>query len=87
MEVAVSALRAHLKDWLDRARAGEEVVITERGVPLARLVSVDATPIIERLTRQGVISKPRRPGRLKATGRPRVAARGPVAELVTEQRR
>jgi prevent-host-death family protein len=34
----VSDLRAHLSEWLERAREGEEVVVTERGVPVARLL-------------------------------------------------
>jgi prevent-host-death family protein len=87
MEVAVSVLRAEFKDWVERARRGEEVVVTERGVPVVRLVPVDATPVIERLTREGVISPPRRSGRPKATGRERVRARGSVSDLVSEQRR
>lgn len=42
MDVAVSELRANLKTYVDRARSGERVVVTERGVPVARLVPVDA---------------------------------------------
>lgn len=87
MEVAVSTLRATLKDWVDRARQGEEVVVTDRGIPVARLVPVDAAPVLERLTREGVVSPPRRAFRPKAVGRKRVRARGPVSQLVSEQRR
>lgn len=61
--------------------------MTERGVPVARLLPVDTAPIIERLTREGLLSKPRQAGRPTATGRARVRSRGPVAELVGEQRR
>jgi prevent-host-death family protein len=35
--VAVGELKAHLSEYLQRARAGEEVVITDRGRPIARL--------------------------------------------------
>src|SRR6185437_6878586 len=34
MDVAVSDLRAHLSDWLERARQGAEVIITDRGLPV-----------------------------------------------------
>jgi prevent-host-death family protein len=87
MDVAVSALRAHLSEWLDRAREGEEVVITDRGVPVARLTGVESTALLERLTAEGVIGRPQRQQRPKATGRERVRARRPVSELVREQRR
>jgi prevent-host-death family protein len=87
MDVAVSELRAHLGDWLDRARAGDDVVVTERGVPVARLVGLSTTTGIERLTERGVISKPSAPRRPTARGRARPRARGSVADLVGEQRR
>jgi prevent-host-death family protein len=87
MDVAISALRAELATWIERVRAGEDVVVTERGIPVARLSSIDAAPLIETLTRQGVLGKPRVSQRPLASGSPRVRARGPVAELVSEQRR
>jgi prevent-host-death family protein len=87
MEVAVSTLRADLKAWIDRARSGEEVVVTERGVPVVRLAPVDSATTLERLMTAGVISRPRRRQRPKAVGRRRVRAQGPVAELVSELRR
>ncbi len=87
MDVTVSALRAELASWIERVRAGEEIVITDRGIPVARVVAVDAAPLIDQLTRQGVVSKPRRPDRPAGRTATRVRARGPVAELVSEQRR
>ena len=38
---AVSELKARLSKYLDRVKAGEEVLITDRGNPVARL-----TPIV-----------------------------------------
>lgn len=87
MDVAVSALRAELASWIERVRDGEEIVVTDRGIPVARLLSIDAAPLIERLTHQGVLSKPSQSQRPKASGTPRVCARGSVAGLVSEQRR
>ena len=57
MDVSVTELRAHLSDWLDRARAGGEVVITDRGIPVARLAALDSAGTLERLTAEGVIGK------------------------------
>lgn len=87
MEVAISALRAELSSWIQRARAGEEVVVTDRGMPVARLLPVGTAPLLDDLVRRGVISKPGAAARPTARGAHRVRARGPVADLVTEQRR
>lgn len=87
MDVAVSALRAELADWVKRARDGEEVVVTERGTPVARLVPVDSAPLLERLTREGVLSRPHSTGRPRASGAPRAHASRPVSDLVGEERR
>ena len=61
MEVAVSALRAELKSWLERAREGEDVVVTERGVPVARLVPVDGADLLTGLIRDGLLTAPTQP--------------------------
>lgn len=87
MDVAVSDLRAQLSDWLARVRAGEEIVITERGVPVARVVGIDALPLIERLTAEGKISRPANPVRPRADSFSRPRPRRSVADLVGEQRR
>lgn len=87
MDVAVSILRAHLSEWVARARAGQEIVITDRGVPVARLLGVDTAPLLERLVSEGVISPAGSKPRPRATGHPRVPAKGSVAELIGEERR
>jgi prevent-host-death family protein len=56
MEVAVSALRAELKTWIERARAGEEVIITDRGLPVARLTGVAAADLVQGLVRDGLLT-------------------------------
>jgi prevent-host-death family protein len=86
MEVAVSALRAELARWIERVQAGDEVLVTERGVPVARLTPVEASPLLKRLTEQGVLSEPLSAKRPKAGATPRVRARGSVSDLVSEQR-
>jgi prevent-host-death family protein len=87
MDVAVSVLRAHLSEWVDRARAGEEIRVTDRGVPVARLVGVEVAPILEQLIAEGVIGPAARAERPKATGHRRVPAKASVADLVTDLRR
>jgi prevent-host-death family protein len=48
---AVAELKAHLSRYLGLVKTGEEIVVTERGVPVARLVPVDDTvaPDLERM--------------------------------------
>lgn len=87
MDVAVSDLRANLREWLRRAREGQEVIVTEQGVPVARLVGVETAPLIDRLTAERVIGRPTASERPTATGRPRPRPRQQVAPLVSEQRR
>lgn len=87
MDVAVTTLRAELARWIERVRDGEDVVVTDRGVPVARLVPIDSAPLIDRLTREGVLSEPLRSRRPSARETVRVPAHGSVADLVAEQRR
>lgn len=56
---AVSKLKAHLSDYLNRVKAGVEVLITDRGKPIARLVPISRvkTPreALTRMEKQGLI--------------------------------
>lgn len=86
MDVAISELRAHLSDWLERAREGAEVVITDRGLPVASLVGLGTTATIERLTAEDVIGRPQQSQRPVASGRARPRPRRPLADRISEQR-
>jgi prevent-host-death family protein len=87
MDVAVSELRAHLSEWLERARRGDEVVITDRGVPVARLLGLTTTATLERLAADGVIGRPAAAQRPTASGRRRPRPRRSLADIASEQRR
>ncbi|WP_166850790.1 type II toxin-antitoxin system Phd/YefM family antitoxin [Isoptericola sp. BMS4] len=99
MEVAVSALRAELKSWIEKARAGEEVVITDRGVPVARLSGVESADLVAGLVRDGLLTpatadRPAHavPDGAPTTGGPRPGGRSPsrvsgMSELVRRIRR
>lgn len=58
MEVSVSAFRSELKHWLAQVQQGEDVIITDRGVPVARLLPVSGSELIADLQRQGLLSAP-----------------------------
>jgi prevent-host-death family protein len=87
-DVATSELRANLSTWIRRVREGEEVVITDRGFPVARILPVDTESIIERLTREGVIGLPESTEPFRAADQPRVHIRGDTtaSDIVIEMR-
>lgn len=85
VEVAITQFRAALSAYVDRVRHGEDVILTDRGLPVARLVAVDASPLLEQLEREGVITAATA-ARPRATGRGRVTANRPVGDLVPELR-
>lgn len=81
MEVGITELRADLKTWIEKARSGDEIVITDRGRPVARLAGINSQSRIERLVAEGVVTRASRP-RVSATGRPRIEATGSVSDLI-----
>lgn len=86
LEIGVRELRDHLSRWLDEVKEGHEIVVTERGRPVARLVPSSGPSRLDTLIGQGIVTPPRAP-RLPASGIERVRARGPVSGFVAEQRR
>lgn len=54
--VSVSDLQAKLGEYLERAKAGEDVVVTEDGKPVVKLRAVeDERARMERLAAQGLV--------------------------------
>ncbi len=60
MEVGVRDLKAKLSEYLGRAASGEQVVVTDRGTPIVRMVSYSESSSIERGVEEGWIEPPRR---------------------------
>jgi antitoxin (DNA-binding transcriptional repressor) of toxin-antitoxin stability system len=70
-------------------RSGDEVIVTDRGRPVARLIGSQLPGCLEQLLADATIAEPIRP-RPRATGRSRVPSDGPVSDLLIagrEQRR
>ena len=86
LEVGIRELKNGLSKYLDRVRAGEEVIVTDRGRPVARLSSIDAAEDrLANLVAAGVVRAPS--DRSRRLPERRVGAKSPVSELVAEQRR
>lgn len=62
-EVSTTEYRSHLRDWHERAGSGEELVTTENGRPVVRVVAAGSESVLERLEREGLLrrARPRRP--------------------------
>jgi prevent-host-death family protein len=85
MDVGIRDLRDNLSRYIDRVRGGDELVITDRGSAVARLVPLEGGRALDRLIAEGVVT----PAAKRRRSRPetRVPARGGVSDLVAEQRR
>ena len=84
-EAGIRDLRDHLSRYLERVRSGEELTVTDRGKPIARLVPVDGPNTLDRLIAEGLVTPATTRGRRRP--KTRVAATGKVSHLVAEQRR
>ena len=84
-EAGIRDLRDHLSRHLERVRSGEELIVTDRGRPIARLVPVEGADTFDRLVADGLITTAATRDRDRPTTR--VAPTGPVSDLVAEQRR
>jgi prevent-host-death family protein len=86
VEVGVRDLKNNLSRYLERVQDGEEVIVTDRGRPVARLSALDhATDRLAELIASGAVRPPKRPKRQHAARR--IKSKGPVSDLVDEQRR
>jgi prevent-host-death family protein len=62
VEVGVRDLRAHLSRWLREVRSGREVIVTDRGEPIARLLAAaERKDPVEDLIARGLASPPLAP--------------------------
>ena len=60
MDVGVRELKAKLSEYLALVSSGEEVTVTDRGRPVARLVAAHGRSDLERGIDEGWIEPPRR---------------------------
>ena len=57
---AVSELKAHLSEYLNQVKSGAEVLVTDRGKPVARIV-----PVAEKSRQRGTLSRMEKNGLIK----------------------
>lgn len=88
MDVSITELRANLKANLERVKAGEEIVITDHGKPVAKLVPATDHDHWAELEAAGIVS-PAPAGPRRTPARPQtveIADGVQLSDLVTEQR-
>jgi prevent-host-death family protein len=87
--VGVAEAKAKLSEYLASVKEGEEVLITERGRPVAKIVkSEPMDEEIERLVRSGHIRPPIKPLPADFFDRPRPKVKGePLSQIVIRERR
>ncbi len=74
------ALHDRLSEHLERVKDGNEIVVTRRGRPIARLCAVNETDPLQDLVRRGLVTPPDRPRSMR---RARVQAVGPARAVIT----
>lgn len=83
-QVGIRELRDHLSSYLERVQAGEEVIVTDRGRAVCRVLPMNGERTIDRLIRDGTVT----PAKKMKRPAPRpIRTLGPVSDLVAEQRR
>ena len=83
-EVGVRELHDRLSEYLQRVEGGQEVLVTRRGRPVARLSAAEQRDSLSELADRGLV---RLPQRRRSARRAQVKATAPVSNLVAEQRR
>jgi prevent-host-death family protein len=87
-EVGIRELKNGLSGYIDRVRNGEEVIVTDRGRPVARLSSLDAAhDHLAELVAAGIVRAPTSSKRRRHVPKHRIKSKGTVSDLVAEQRR
>ena len=89
---AISTLKATLSEYIASVKRGEEVVVTERGKPVARIVPILPATIqddrIRELVKRGVVRAATGNLRRALAGRPvRTASKRAVLRALQEERR
>ena len=58
MEVGIRELRGRLSEYLARVREGDEVVVTDRGTAVARIVPIHGGRALDHAVAEGLVSPP-----------------------------
>jgi prevent-host-death family protein len=85
VEVGIRELRSNLARWLADVKGGTEVIVTERGLPVARIVRAGEPTTMARLVAEGLVTLPTKPK--QPWPEPQIEpSGGSVTDLLLQQR-
>lgn len=58
MEVTFTEFKASLMKYVDAAKDGEDVIVTHKGAPVARLTGVESSDLLGSLIADGLVTVP-----------------------------
>ncbi|GAB2770974.1 type II toxin-antitoxin system prevent-host-death family antitoxin [Terrabacter koreensis] len=82
-QVGIRELKSRLSEFLSLAQAGETLVITDRGKPVAELRPLAGRTTLQTLIDEGLVTHARPKEKLP----PLIAVEGGISDLVSDQRR
>lgn len=83
MDVGIRELKARLSEFITRAADGEKIVVTDRGRPVAQLLSLPSPNTFDRGIEEGWIEAPQRSHLMPVD---RVRAARPSIDVLDEDR-
>ena len=81
--IGIRELRDGLSKHLGAVQEGTEIIVTDHGTPVARIVPFGRESGLEKLVREGVVSLPTGPRRPLPE---LIETRGPVTDLLSDSR-
>lgn len=81
--IGIRELRDGLSRHLADVRDGDEIIVTDHGRPIARIVPFGKESGLEKLIREGLVTLPKGPRRPLPEP---IEARGTVSDLIKDQR-
>lgn len=90
MTVSVRDLKSRLSEFLRRVQAGEHIVVTDRGRPVARVEPIEPDQLtpeqrLALMAEAGEITQPKKRGRIKPTKPTRIRGRSVSATLLEDR--
>ncbi len=83
VQIGIRDLKAHLSSYVKSVRAGERIVITDRGAVVAQIVPAEGDAALQRLIDDGIAMPP---AHTKRSAPSPLVTDGSVSDLVAEQR-
>ena len=83
--MGIRELRDNLSRFIDEVQAGRELIVTDRGKPVARILATSGETWIDELVAAGIVTLPQRELDLSSFGR--IRSKGDVMEFFFDQRR